>query len=69
MKDITGNKKFWEALRPVLVTKELNLAVDEENLFDDKKMLEALVRYFLSNFYFSSDDSPSKTMKNVSYFI
>ena len=58
-----------EALTPVLVTKELNLAVDEENLFDDKKMLGALVRYFLSNFYFSSDDSPSKTMKHVFYFI
>ena len=27
------------------------------------------VRYFLSNFYFSPNDSPSKTMKNVFYFI
>ena len=33
------------------------------------KKLEASVRYFLSNFYFPSNDSPSKTMKNVFYFI
>ena len=30
---------------------------------------KACVRYFLSNFYFSPNDSPSKTMKNVFYFI
>ena len=29
------------------------------------KILKACVRYFLSNFYFSLNDSPSKTMKNV----
>ena len=27
------------------------------------------IYYFLSNFYFSQSDSPSKTMKNVFYFI
>ena len=31
--------------------------------------IKACVRYFLSNFYFSPNDSPSKTMKNVFYFI
>ena len=31
--------------------------------------LKACARYFLSNFYFSPNDSPSKTMKNVFYFI
>ena len=31
--------------------------------------LKACVRYFLSNIYFSPNDSPSKTMKNVFYFI
>ena len=31
--------------------------------------LKACVRYFLSNFYLSPNDSPSKNMKNVSYFI
>ena len=30
---------------------------------------KACIRYFLSNFYFSPNDSPSKTMKNVFYFI
>ena len=27
-----------------------------------------LVRYFLSNFYFSPNDSPSQTTKNAFYF-
>ena len=31
--------------------------------------LKACVHYFLSNFYFSLNDSPSKTMKNVFYLI
>ena len=31
--------------------------------------LKACDRYFLSNLYFSLNDSPSKTMKNVFYFI
>ena len=52
LKDITGNKKFWEALRPVLVTKELNLAVDEENLFDDKKCWKLLSAIFYQFFFF-----------------
>ena len=30
---------------------------------------KACVRYFLSNFYFSPNDSPLKTTKNVFYFI
>ena len=32
-------------------------------------IFKACVRYLLSNFYFSPNDSPSKTMKNVFYFI
>ena len=32
-------------------------------------VLKACVRYFLSNFYFSPNDSLSETMKNVFYFI
>ena len=32
-------------------------------------VLKACVCYFLSKFYFSPNDSPSKTMKNVFYFI
>ena len=31
--------------------------------------LKACVRYFLKNFYSSLNDSPSKTMKDVFYFI
>ena len=31
--------------------------------------IKACARYFLSNFYFSANDSPLKTMKNVLYFI
>ena len=32
-------------------------------------VFDACVRYFLSNIYFSPNDSPSNTMKNVFYFI
>ena len=32
-------------------------------------LLKACLHSFLSNFYFSPNDSPSKTMKNVFYFI
>ena len=32
-------------------------------------ILKACVRYFLSNFYLSPNDSPSKFMKNAFYFI
>ena len=32
-------------------------------------LFKACVRYFLSNFYFSPNNSPSKTMKNIFYFI
>ena len=31
--------------------------------------VKACVRYFLLNFYFSPNDSPSKTLKDVFYFI
>ena len=31
--------------------------------------IKACVGYFLTNFYLSPDDSPSKTMKDVFYFI
>ena len=34
-----------------------------------KSLIKACVHYFLSNLYFSLNDSPSKTMKNVFYFI
>ena len=31
--------------------------------------IKACVRYFLSNFYFSPNEKPSKSMKNVFYFV
>ena len=34
-----------------------------------KVKYKACVHYFLSNFYFSPNDSPLETMKNVFYFI
>ena len=33
------------------------------------KNVKACVRYFLSTFYLSPKDNPSKTLKNVFYFI
>ena len=33
------------------------------------KEIKAYVHYFVSNLYFSPNDSPSKTMKNIFYFI
>ena len=41
--------------------------VPVSNINDVK--LKACVRYFLTNFYFLPNDSPSKTIKNVFYFI
>ena len=35
----------------------------------EANIIKACVCYFLSNFHFSPNDSPSKTMKNVFYFI
>ena len=35
----------------------------------DADTIKACVRYFLSNFYFSPNGNPSKTIKNVFYFI
>ena len=40
-----------------------------ENTCDGVFFFEACVRNFLPNFYFSPNDSPSETMKNVFYFI
>ena len=33
------------------------------------EIIKACVRYFKTNFYLSLNDSPSKTMKDVFYFI
>ena len=52
--------------------KELNINLElqpSKFLLVQRFLFKACVRYFLSNFYFSPNDSPSKTMKNVFYFI
>ena len=38
-------------------------------LTQNKTNFKACVHYFLRNFYFSPNDSPSKTMKDAFYFI
>ena len=38
-------------------------------LLNKKKNFKACVRYFLSNFFFSSSDRPSKTVKNVLFHL
>ena len=45
---------------PINSTNDQNICVD---------LFKACVHYFLSTFYFSPNDSPSKIMKNVFYFI
>ena len=51
IKDITGNKKLWKTLKPLLSDKgtcgssKINLAVDEENLCDDKEIAETFNNY------------------------
>ena len=40
-----------------------------KSTFSSLMPLKACVRYFLTNFYFSPNDSPLKTMKDVFYFI
>ena len=45
----------------------------DNNSLSDKlltqKLLKLVSTIFFSNFYFSLNDSPSKTMKNIFYFI
>ena len=46
-----------------------NTSYFKNNGFKVYFKLKACVRYFLSNFYFTPNNSPSNTMKNVFYFI
>ena len=39
----------------------------ETAFFSDEKIFKACVRYFLTNFCFSLNDSPTKTIKDVFY--
>ena len=47
----------------------INFAKVTEKHLCQNLSFKACVRYFLSSFYFSPNESPSKTMKNVFYFI
>ena len=60
-------------LRKMLCRRSLRASSSSLNMFSswiygiirNMLKLKACVRYFSSNFYFSSNDSPSKIMKNV----
>ena len=56
-----------ENIERVKEYKLLGIILDEH--FELHSYVKVCVRYFLSNFYFSPNDSPSKTMKNILYFI
>ena len=70
---IAYKKKLWHA--PQTQSKASNWREPENpKLLQGSKLpcftvCKTCVCYFLSNFYFSPNDSPSKTMKNVFYFI
>ena len=42
---------------------------ERNELLIERNIFKACVRYFLSDFYFSSNDNPLKTMKNAFSFI
>ena len=43
--------------------------ISDKYSYSGPPAFKACVRYFLSNFYFPPNDSHSKTIKNVFYFI
>ena len=56
-------------LHPAIKFCKVHHFADDTNLLHISKSIKACACYSLSNFYFSPSDSPSKTMKNVFYFI
>ena len=65
-----AHQKLWKVL--FISSKRLFLFLRYTIFFNFFPFLinfRACVRYFLSNFYFSPNDSPSKTTKNAFYFI
>ena len=63
---------FWDRYRQPEIAVTMNRypqILKFRSLPLEKKSFKDCVRYFLSNFYFSPNDSPSKNMKNVFYFI
>ena len=69
---IKGGELSWPRLKPALERIDrIGCANNFEWYMHCGKplVIKACVHYFLSNFYFSPNDSASKTMKNVFYFI
>ena len=64
----SGYSKVALVAKPFSVS-EMNLPIVMSSVEHKQSLIKACVRYFLSNFYFSSKDSPSKSLKNVFYFI
>ena len=63
---------FWDRYRQSEIAVTMNHCpqiLKFRSLPLEKKLFKDCVRYFLSNFYFSPNDSLSKNMKNVFYFI
>ena len=62
--------KWYISYDKITYQREEFLVIKERKFLGNKVryILKACVRYFLSNFYFSQNDSPLKTMKNVFLF-
>ena len=68
---IFHNNFFSHVKNPACLTENQSMQLSSKHSLhtSSRWMLKACFRYFLSNFYFSPNDSPAKTMKNVFYFI
>ena len=66
--------KVWKILNEILKNiKDMNYNENIKTIYIGLPFLieaifKACFRYFLSSFYFSSNDSPSKTTKNLFFF-
>ena len=60
--EIDSHKPLLEKILQALLTTILSIPVN-------KTAVKSCVCHFLTNFYFSPNDSSSKTMKDVFYFI
>ena len=63
-------RAYFQQIRQEATNQTLN--INFQNILTDVAfpyLVKACVHYFLLNCYFSPNDSPSKTMKNVFYFI
>ena len=65
---LTSTTVFHLLMRKVFETYQVHYTV-LLIAFEFAFILIGSVRYFFTNFYFSPNDSPSETMKDVFYFI